>query len=195
MLKDRLDNYKNFAAIVQAWATVIAIVVGGGWTYLHFKNQRIEEPRLRLEAAVEALPFAEGKQLVNVVEDVRNSGNTQILLRSGTIILRRILPLPPKAEFLGESSSAVIRPEEDVDVWSSEIKEQYSWKEGEFPMEPGESERVIAKFVIPCSIQVVEVIGFFSDKPFDPNGIGWRSFSVVDLSKGTSPPSCKKQKS
>jgi hypothetical protein len=182
MANERLENYKNFAELVQSYATVIALIIGGAWTYSLFIKQRTGEPKLEVSTSVSVVTSIPSKRIVVVDEKLKNSGTVPVVLRRGKVVLRQIVPPPPEAlALLSDPAATVIKPDRDAAVWNAQVEDRSSWNAGEFQIEPAESDQIHTEFVIPCSIEVVAVIAFVSDQ--ESGGVGWNTTSLVDLKK------------
>ena len=91
----RIENTKYAMDIVQSAATVIALILGGIWTYHLFIEQRQEQPRLKIDHKISQRRMPNGETLLSVDEVLSNPGTTLVVLRSSETRIIQLLPLPP----------------------------------------------------------------------------------------------------
>jgi hypothetical protein len=182
-----LDRNKDRIGSIQAVITVLAIIVGGFWTYRAFIQQRQSHPRLKIEHRIESWPVSNDQVLLSVNEILTNTGPVMVDLRGGTIRVIQVMPLPQAvARDLPsmQSEPTHCKAEASVynpNVWRVLVDSARNWKSNSVLIEPGESDMVPNEFIIPASIQVVAVYSYISN-PENPN-LGWNELTYFDLRK------------
>ena len=150
-----LAAQKDSAQAMVAFATTIAIIVAGVWTYRLFIEQRTSEPRPRVTQEVTHHPLTEDTTLLHVIFRVENIGNVKMDLGPALTILRRISP--PDAGFVSELRAG--RPYHPGDstrvLWPILAQRVYSF-DG-VKVEPGETEYWDLDFLVPSSVELVSV--------------------------------------
>lgn len=86
--KSDLATLKDIAAILQASVTVLAIFVGGFWSYLLLVRKRQIYPRSNLSHTVTWIPLTDRKALVHVCVSIFNAG--EVLLSFYRTYLRSL---------------------------------------------------------------------------------------------------------
>ena len=182
-----LDRNKDRIGSFQSLITILAIVVGGFWTYRAFIEQRQSHPRLKIEHKIEHWPVSNDQVLLSVNEILTNTGPVMVDLRGGTIRVIQVLPLPQSvARGLPSVQSEPTRSKAeasiyDPNVWQLLVDSPRNWKPNSVLIEPGESDMVPNEFIIPASIQVVAVYSYISN-PENAN-LGWNELTYWDLKK------------
>jgi hypothetical protein len=182
-----LDRNKDRIGSIQSLITVVAICIGGWWTYRTFIQQRQSHPRLKIEHKIEHWPISNDQVLLSVNEILTNTGPVMVDLRGGTIRVIQVMPIPPSVagalpSVHGEPTrSTAIASVYDPKVWHVLVDSPRNWKANNVLIEPGESDMVPNEFIIPSSIEVVAVYSYLSN-PENPN-LGWNELTYWDLKK------------
>ena len=150
-----LAAQKDAAQAIVAFATTIAIIVAGVWTYRLFIEQRTAEPRPRVTQEVTHHPLTADTTLLHVVFRVENIGHVKMDLGPALTIVRQVSP--PDSGFV--SALRARRPYHADDstrvLWPILAKRVYSF-DG-VRVEPGETEFWDLDFLVPSSVDVVTV--------------------------------------
>src|SRR5690349_23009918 len=182
-----LGGYKDQIASVQSLITIIAIFVGGFWSYRVFIQERQSHPRLEIEHKIQHWKISSDQILLSVNEILTNTGPVKVDLRGGTIRVIQVMPLPqPVANDLRDVQSktrhskaqpSILEPK----VWDVLVDSPRKWKRDKVVIEPGENDVVPNEFIIPANIQVVAVYSYITN-PDDPK-LGWNGLTYYDLTK------------
>lgn len=176
--KDRIGVWKDFSASAQSIATILALVVGGIWTYTLFGVQRQTHPRLKLEHRISHRPLPNGDTLLSVSELLSNTGSVLLGLRDGEIRIIQVVPMPltgAKSERRDALPDVARRPE----VWPVLRMAEQHWKEGEKVLEPGEDDQIHCAFVLPPMVTTVAVVSYVRN-PSNAN-LGWQHLTMYDI--------------
>jgi hypothetical protein len=87
-----LRNNKDVLEAIQAIVTVVALVVGGAWTYALTKQYRETAPKLAIKQGVASWALKDGKMLLRVDSILTNTGKVKIEGVKGRMIVQRLLP-------------------------------------------------------------------------------------------------------
>lgn len=177
--KDRIENYKNVAEIAQVIATVVAIVIGGIWTYKVFVAQRQKYPRLKVEHRISHRRLPDRKVLLTVEELLSNTGTVLLPLQVGEIRVSQVLPLSPQLSKLMEGKDPLRVDQKDV-VWPLLHWRKRNWENGEMVVEPGETEQLYNDFLIGAEVETVQVLTYLKN-PSVKRELGWGITSLYDL--------------
>src|SRR5260370_19913342 len=125
-----ISEIKDIATIAQSAATVIAIILGGWWTYSRFLKKREPYPRVKIEHHIFYKSIIKGKMLLSLGITISNIGNVWIRLESGEVKVSQILP--PRDELLD-----IIKGNQGVMVtnWQALAVQYPTWKKNEFVTE------------------------------------------------------------
>jgi hypothetical protein len=175
-IKDELEPWKDAAAALQSFITVLALIVGAYWTYTTFITTRQDRPRLTITHSASHFPISDHRILLSVSEKLTNPGAINVEPREGLIRIDQVLPVPASVEEKLKSTSpdpypggnpCLKQPEKgtlndtalDACVWPIVAFHMHYWtKDHPLLLEPGEVDTVQNFFIIPDSIQVVYIL-------------------------------------
>ena len=163
-----------------SFATIIAIITGGVWTYRTFIRQRLAQPRLNVAQEIEIVRLQGGGSLLKVTATLSNIGQVQITLTAWKLRAERILPVTPRIkEFLTQRTAFTEREAPWTTVAGREDGD-FTGRAFAKTLEPAEIDRSIANLLIPPGIDLVRVYSHFKvDDPHHP--LGWPTETLVDL--------------
>jgi hypothetical protein len=182
MEQKALNTVKDLFDIAQALATVIAIGVGGAWSYLLFVRTRQKYPRAKLEHKITHRNIPDGKILLHVGVTISNEGDVLLSLISTQTRIQKVLPV---ADHILDS---IKKGEDPVEEGKTEIEwpligssRKSEWEEGQREIEPGESDELIYDFIIDSGIQTVEVYTYVKNASKKQREIGWPLTTIYDI--------------
>lgn len=179
-----LADWKTLVDIGANLAKVLAILVGGFWTWLLFvkKRQRFPKATVTHVLTTERLP---GHILLHVVTKIVNSGDVLLSLRSAEARVQQILPVTDGvAEKLTTGNDPVESSATEVE-WPLVALRRWSWREGQAEVEPGEHEELHADFVLASSTEAVKVYSYVKNVAKKRRVIGWPKTTLFNLSRGS----------
>jgi len=129
--------------------TIVAIIIGGIWTYRAFIKNRIGYPKANAELHIEDINLNSAENLVRVTAKLENIGQSLLRVRKYYMRIQQVLPIPDGFEPTPDKS------EHEVKWWSiSEHAKDHtaspSTKMRE--IEPGETDILHFDFKIPSEI-------------------------------------------
>ncbi|MSQ32999.1 MAG: hypothetical protein EXR60_01050 [Dehalococcoidia bacterium] len=175
-----VEGWKDVADIAQSVATVLAILVGGYWTWMFFVSKRGRFPRADIKHNISHRPFANGKVVLSVSVIISNNGDVLLSLVSLETRVQQVLPPPPNVLDVIETGGDPVKAGEGEVQWPELSSRALSLKKGEFEIEPGESDHRMFDFFIDEEVQTVEVYSYFKNVKKD-GPIGWGRTTVYDI--------------
>ena len=141
-------------ALAENIVTVLAVIVGGVWSYLLFVRRRQRYPRANVTHTIES--WFEGTSLfVRARVHVENIGDVRICLKEGVVYLSRVTPWPRRLQpELAEGRTEISFSERTLN-WALLAKS--SWKDGDDEVEPHETETLVLDFVVNEPVERVEL--------------------------------------
>jgi hypothetical protein len=172
-MKERIE-------IVQGVITILAIVVGGLWTYQVFIKERREYPHANIEQKISHVELSKSATLLRVGLELTNTGTS--LMSIGLLIVRvqqvlPILPCPSDGVCAGKEISIAL---ENVD----RQEDRFSWAllgerkvTTDVDIEPGERQTLDFEFAIPPDVKLARVYVYIrNEQKFkEGNDVGWTS--------------------
>jgi hypothetical protein len=178
--KDLGKDWRDPAATVQSIVTIVALLIGGVWTYNTFVRFRQDRPRLVITHSVDHFRIPNNLILLSVEERFSNVGPVAIELQKGEIRIIRVLPLPDGLAQKAKSPDSLNDTAEDPKVWPVLVWYPHPWDKTRELIEPGEADSIKNYFLIPDSIEVVNIVSFVAN-PAEGNKMAWRSSTTYDL--------------
>jgi hypothetical protein len=133
-------------------AQVIALIVGAVWTYRLFVRQRSNIVRVNIEHVVRGFLLQNDQRLIRVVMEIHNLGTVLLQPTKGSL---SIYAVSPSTKGLIHK---VYESSETADKNWPEIKNlPINFAEDNFRLEPGEKERYPYDFIVPSSLEIVQI--------------------------------------
>ena len=171
MLQD-IASWKDLGEALESFATVLALIFGGLWTYLAFIRLRLALPRLEVSAIVQEATMAKCL-LIRAQVSLRNTGNVVAASDRGEIRLRQVIPPPSHVEEAIRSGLDPVPADCAQVEWPMLAGRNWKWEKGAFEIEPGESDSLCADFFVPLQAQVVELYFFLANARKKNQNVGW----------------------
>jgi hypothetical protein len=151
-----LESHKDAAQAVGSIATVVAVAMGGAWTYVLFRWRRIRYPRLNVQHKIYHWPV-NGKLLLHVAVETKSVGDVVLCLESMFVRVQQLMPLPADVLAAMASGKDPVAQNESEVAWPEIDCRPCNWKAEPREIEPGEIEEHHFDFVIPAYVERIEV--------------------------------------
>jgi hypothetical protein len=172
-------DWKDTAATVQSIVTIIALLVGGIWTYRTFVQFRQDRPKLVITHSVSHFFIPNRLILLSVEEKYSNVGPVKIDLTKGDIRIVRLLPLPDGLEQRVKNPDS-LKDSEDPNVLPVIQYYPHPWDEKRKFIEPGESDTVQNYLLIPDSTEIVDIKSYAGNRS-EGNKMAWHCSTTYDM--------------
>jgi hypothetical protein len=189
-LRTWLASQKDALSTIQAVATVLALVVGGLWTYQIFILERNVSSHVDISQIVTGQLISPEWYWIQLSVTAKNTGKRLVELTTADITVAQIMPL-----------SAAI--DDDIKNGKDPINlslhgsnnERTNWNipwKGlcrysipfSVKIEPEESDTEDVDFIIPTWLKTIGVYTFLKNDK-DNQGLGWHAFSIYNLRGST----------
>jgi hypothetical protein len=169
-------------------ATVMAVVMGGIWTYFLFRWRRLRYPRLNVQHKI-CHWSASGQVLLHVGVETKSVGEVILKLESILVRVQQLMPLPDSVVDAMTAGEDPV-PENHSEVsWQLITERRCDWKKEPREIEPGEIEEHPFDFVIPADVEKIQVYSHIDNARKRrrllfwkaPKVIGWNTTTVYDL--------------
>lgn len=163
---------------IEAVVTILAIIIGGLWTYILFVKNREKFPKADIKHIVEKINVS-NEIVIRLTIEVKNLGKTKLPVTSGEVRLQQIKP----------STTAVLKAVEMFNEIENNKKREIGWpvleerifsfKKDEYELEPAEKDNFEFDFIVSDEIELIQFYthienGFKEDK-------GWNYTSIHEL--------------
>jgi hypothetical protein len=178
--KDRVDVLSKFVGI-------IAIVLGGIWTYNIFVKERQHFPHANVQHKVAHVPLSSCVNLVRVGVEIANSGKSRLLSSKSVVWIQKIRPIsvcPSDGQCVrADLQHALADPvhKQDRFTWPL-IGYRENQTKNSLDLEPDEKEEQDYEFVVPSSVEFVRIYSYYqNDERSTGADTGWRTSTFHDL--------------
>lgn len=175
-----IADWANLAGAVESAATVVAIALGGWWTYRTFLRQRLGHPRLRAEILPQLIAIPTG-HLIRCSVRVENIGSVVARCEHGEVRCRQLLPMPPRILEAAAGGFDPVAEDAQVIDWPVLAQRQWRWKGQTFEIEPGETDSLAAEFFVPREARVLEIYFYLANAKKSRRGLGWPCSKIIEL--------------
>jgi len=169
-----LDQYLTGTQIIESFATWIAIIIGGWWTYDRFVSERHIYPRLETTHDVSAVPLGPSKTLVRVMLRVQNTGRPVLKCDNVLIRLQQIAP----CEHLEWIEEQLDDPSFENGEGPFPVLGERELRLDDMEIEPGEPDCFVADFIVSATVSCVSVYSHLANPRKVGREIGWNQHSV-----------------
>jgi hypothetical protein len=174
-------SLKDTIEIVQALATVCAIVVGGIWAYMLFVKHRQKYPRATLHHEIHHTPLTSEKTLLHVDAILLNVGEVLLDLESAETRIQQIVPLEDGIRRDIETKQDPVPKDKSELDWPLIALREWKWSAGQCELEPGESEALHSEFVLDYMVKTVQMYTHIANQSKKRREMGWDCTTIYNL--------------
>jgi hypothetical protein len=173
--KDAASVLKDTMDALESAAKIVAIIVGGFWTYRAFVRSRGYQPRAALTHQISHRTLSDGRRLLVVDVFLENLGEVAIRLRMAQTWVQQIVPLPPDLD----GRQDIVEADKTEANWPllDKIHKQ-EFPSNKYIIDPKERDQFRHNFVFGSEIKTIQVYTYFQH---DRGGIGWKLKSTYEL--------------
>lgn len=174
-----VETLEQVSALGANVATVIALGVGGWWTYSRFFKNRTGKPKAAITHSIEDRRLTNEDLLVRVVIKLENNGSVLLPVERLRCEISQVDPPAPEAlERLNKRE--LITDEHLADLSCIRCYEE-DRDEGEVRIEPGEADIFPFDFVVPSNITTISIYSHIGNSTERKKEIGWDLTAFYDL--------------
>lgn len=171
-----IDEQARAISIVKDLMTIVALVLGGLWTFRIYLKQRTDASALDLTQSVLVLCLPNGGWLLKLTVRLKNVGKTQVQVTEWTYRADVLLPLTDEGERMTATPNGFSERESPWPVYGEVT---LTGADFGFAIEPGATQSESANLVLPADLDVVQVYTFI----YSPSSRGWWDRTIIDLRK------------
>jgi len=178
-LKNAAETLKDATAALQSIATVIALIVGGIWTFRAFVKTREHQPRAKIEHVVSHRILPNKQYLLVLDVFVENVGQVAIRLRSSKTWLQQIVPLPHNVQCLADNGQDIAPQGESEAKWTllGRVHEK-KYELGQYVIDSGERDQFRHNFNFSSDVQTIQIYTYLETPEGSP---GWKLKTTYDF--------------
>jgi hypothetical protein len=179
----KFEDWKTLAETLQAVVTIVAIVLGGIWTYILFVKKREKYPRARTVHRIVTLGSVNGRWVIRILVRIENIGSVLLCLDEGEVVVQNLFPLPPEWGDKLKDGLQLERKEFEYD-WPSLDKFLLEWGDKGYIIEPQESDEFHFDLHVDSSVQRVQVYSYVKNLTQKKREVGWNCTTIHSLPGG-----------
>ena len=170
----------DWANIVLALVTILAILFGGLFAAVKFDLFRDFEPHLTISHTINHRCMGDSYVHIDVTVTLQNSSKVKVDLREGFFFLQQLMPVTD-AEVEQIYSEALESKGSQQFVWPTLEEAHRNWNENELIIEPGEAYSELLEFIVASEVESVMVYTYFYDPTPSSVPNGWHRATVYDI--------------
>ena len=177
---DDADQAKDFAGIVQSWATVAAFMVAGIFAVLRLEIFREFSPHVTITQTVSHRSISDRYVHIFVTATLHNSSKVRVDIRRGFFRLQAISPISDEAVEALYADVYVNRVNRDFQ-WQTIDEAPREWSRNDLIVEPGESHQETCEFIVTSEMRTVLVDTYMYNSRSPAVPVGWGTTSAYDI--------------
>lgn len=175
-----LEQWKSVAGLVESFAKIVALVVGGSWTYLLFVKKRTAFPRAEVTHTCAAYPIDDSRSVLRVTLTVKNKSDVLMQIMSGRVVVQQIAPF---ADDVDEVPLGFVGAGDTFEYsWPQIGGRVFEYASDRYvEVEPGESDAIDFDVFIPADVRVVQIYSYLKNVSKTTRELGWNCTSIHRL--------------
>ncbi len=186
------ETWVAWAGFAETVATVIALAVGGWWTYRIFRQKRQKYPRANVTHSVQSWIVEANRCLIRVSVRIENVGDVLLRPSKGHAWLQNVRPWPNTVLDAARGRQELVGPNATEASWP--VVKQLSWENKAIEIEPGEVDHLYLDFVASGDLETVMIYTHLENPVKQPRWrkskgrqVGWTSSTVHELTHNQTP--------
>ena len=179
-----IADFKSLVEALESIAKLIALAAAGWWTFVLFVQKREKYPRARTTHSLVLLDKIDGYRLLRLAVKIENLGNVLIELRSGSVSIQAVRPLPDAWKAAILRGEVLPRVDGREFQWPDLDKFLFDWGENGYRIEPLESEEFHFDLTLAATIEAVQIYSYFKNVTERSKELGWNCTTVKSVPRG-----------
>lgn len=179
-------NLKDLADLVNIsrnLSAIVALCVGGFWSYLLFIRRRQKFPRANFAHSLVSKRLTNEKSLLHLCVSISNAGEVLVSLEAGEVLVQQILPITPELSlYISKGGDPVKEGKTEIE-WCLICERLSKWKKGQLEIEPGETHSINYDFIIDASVECVEVCSRYVNPVRRKRNLVWELVTIHELNR------------
>lgn len=188
MSEQWIDKLKDLTDILLNIFSIIAIIGGAIWGLFKFGLKREKYPWANIDHKISMIKLTDERLLLRVTIVVDNVGEVKLKFTKGEVRLSQILPLDPDVPSKFLAGQRLVKEGETEIIWPyadcyepSTGYYKLEWQEGDFELEPKETDERYFDFIIAPDKRTLEVYSYLSNVYKEGKEIGWLKSSFYTI--------------
>jgi hypothetical protein len=175
-----LALWKDALATIQSFATIVALIVGGYWTYTTFIMERTSFPHVKMSQTVQGRLVAPEWYWIMASITVENTGKYLVSIDNIDVRVQQISPLSDNiSKHISETTDPA--PKNQMHIpWPLICR---YWRPFHRRIEPGESDTFEVEFLVPAWLKTIRVYTYLKNLALTEE-VGWDKVTVFEMKGG-----------
>jgi len=184
-LKDVAGIAKDVTGALQSVATVVALIVGGYWTYRKFVKNREDQPRANIEHSASHRMLPNNQYLLVLDVFIENVGEVAICLDRSQTWLQQIVPLPCDVRCRIENGQDAVPEGQSEALWAllGTVHENKYTKDNCI-IDAHERDQFRHNFIFDSDVQTIQIYTYLQSAS---GSLGWKLKTTYDFSRSDTP--------
>lgn len=183
MNDNKLDKTIKVFNLLQKIIAIIAIVIGGLWTYKLFILHREAYPKANISYHIEERKLSAEYNYIQIIVKIENSGNTVLRILKGEVRICDISFPNNTIEKQLKEYDKIMYFDERTFKWRCFQIIKMKWEKGEIEIEPKEADELDFEFIVPSKYKVIKIFSWFTnmEKNVGERYIGWSASKLYNI--------------
>jgi hypothetical protein len=184
-LKDVAGITKDVTGALQSVATVVALIVGGIWTFRAFVKKREDQPRAKIEHSASHRMLPNNQYLLVLDVFIENVGEVAICLGRSETWLQQIVPLPYNVRCLIENGEDAVPEGQSEAPWTllGSVHEN-KYTKNNCIIDAHEREQFRHNFLFDSDVQTIQIYTYLEPTS---GSLGWKLKTTYDFARTDTP--------
>jgi hypothetical protein len=174
-----IEAVEQASSVAANVATVVALAVGGWWTYSRFFKNRSGKPRAAISHLTDDRSVTPEDVLIRVVIRVENTGLVVLPMKHLRCEISQVDP--PSIEALDRLAARELINEEHLAELGCIRCYERDWSDGMVSIEPGESDFFPFDFIVPATLKTISIYAHILNSSEKKKEIGWDLSAFYDV--------------
>ena len=177
IVKENSNSISNWVSIAESIFTILAIIIGGIWTYIMFIKKRERYPRANISHKLYKC-LLEDNLLIHLTVTIENISSVLMTIKSGEVRICQILPVPQSIKELIDETSDIVKKNANEAPWPEMSIREFLEDKKPIEIEPKEIDCLHFDFIIPKNVELIEVYSHLENIKKPKKEIGWNTTTL-----------------
>jgi hypothetical protein len=180
-LSKHAETIEHLTGALKSVATVVALAIGGMWTFRLFIKNRLNKPRAQPTHEVEIRDLGDLGLLVHASVKIYNQSPVLMTIAYGEVRLVPMLPLPNEIVALVREKKSPLQLNDTEIAWPRRQTIKAEWSKCPREIEPSETDTYHFDFIVDRPLSTFQIYSYFRNVSKKRREIGWNTTTIHDV--------------
>lgn len=190
-----ISQFKHMITVLKDVTTIVAIIIGGIWTYRAFIRRRESYPKAKVTHRITCriIPEVHDSILLQVCAIVENIGDIMLELDYDSIQIQQVFPLIDYFKYLIEHDLDPVVHNELLNgqekkgtkyteiLWPTLINRERDFQDEKVEIESGESQEFNYDFILKKNVLVIRISTYYRNIKKAKRSLGWGLVTIYEI--------------